>query len=778
MLLSDVLKKIEDHSLILPDFQREYVWVSEDKVRGFIASVLCQIPVGNIITFKQKASVFANKEIGFVKSIELDPEDEVFFLLDGQQRITTLALFFSDMIFSKILNFRNIPGNDYRVKDLSSPEDMRRRYFIKMPNVDATDKDSCECYDIFGLMDFNFTGDPQNVSFCTNQFDDLIEEIPFNDSNKDDWFYPKNISSMNPSILSNYRASFVTNRKMPLFLLHNNRNVFNKILNDFKERRLLKIKSIYTPDNIDYVKEYVRNHPNLNIPDDVNDPAEYYEMFINGLKDISDKWYDDMITYFTKCLDLDINECKVENAGAAKAINIYEALNTGGAVLTTFDLIIAKAANKENVYGKEKSFYKWIHRCITNHCNKSLLHFISGGEINDWTADKYMGGLTKNRITKVYINQYLNLLCIISNFTDENGNPFSDIKDLDAQYCKEKKQLEIKPEQIWKYSTIAMNCVCDAFMIMNLKFGVINSSSVCYELMVLVISYSMFLLRYQSLKNINSMKAKINSIISGMGDISEVKKEHIRNEELILENELTYDYEAMHKVIEKIVAWYWFSIFSGEYSTDQSTRVINHIKWMHNWIIKNEKPEMFKNENLETNLSLILNVDRYNSKQMLCMESDNYVKTTVRDSLIQYILSTKPYDFIKDDNNNNIVLKAYDRETIFAIHHMIPLGSATSLRQSTEELRDDKRHILNSPLNLAYISQKANGDISARQINDYLSSLSDDFLSNYKFDNRVKSFRFDGTESSKTLLKEILGSRYELIQGEIKNKIRAICQHY
>ena len=732
MKLKDILDKVENKELVLPDFQREYVWVSEDKVKGFIASILCQIPVGNIITFKQKAKTFAKKEMGFNKILNIDPETEVFFLLDGQQRVTTLALYFSDIIFNKIDSI------NYRVQDLSS-SDMRRRFYIEMPDVSTMDFTSEN--DIFGLLNFNFNEDPSHVSFCTDYFDEIIKEEVFNNKNKDDWFYPKDLKNFGAIEKAKYCTEAVKARKIPLYLLYDNKQLLNKLIREFRDTRLHNIFSVCSIENIDFVKKYVSEHPCLTIDESLED-QDYYALFKANLTELASDWSDKMISYFDNCIDLRLNELKVQDEGPARAINIYEALNTGGALLTTFDLIIAKAANEPNTYGPDKTFYQWIKNSVETHYNRSLLNYLVGNELATWSAGDCVGGITNQRITKVFIKQYLNLLCIISNFTDENGKPVNDISKLDSKYCKEKAQLSLSPKNIWKYSLISMDCICDAFMLMQTKFGIINSSDCGYELMILVIAYSLFLLRSMN------------------------------------ENE-NYSVASMKEVVDKIEAWYWYSLFSGEYSSDQSTRVIKHIQWMHNWIIKKERPSVFMVDNLSDNLDQILNVTKYNSFDVLFMNPDFPPKTTVCNALIQYILSTKPYDFIKDADGNDVSIKSYDKTIKYEIHHMIPLGSATvKLRDSTKTIRSDKKHKLNSPLNLAYISASANKDISSKSISEYQSELSTGFLANYKFDNRIKSYNYMNDNANKDGLKDILESRYELIKGDIQNKIRNLVNLY
>ena len=89
----DILDKIENNEIVLPDFQRGYVWSDDvNKQKSFLASILAKIPVGNIILFTDDSNAFENRMIGFKKSIKFETVRQVSYLLDGQQRLTTLTL--------------------------------------------------------------------------------------------------------------------------------------------------------------------------------------------------------------------------------------------------------------------------------------------------------------------------------------------------------------------------------------------------------------------------------------------------------------------------------------------------------------------------------------------------------------------------------------------------------------------------------------------------------------------------------------------------------------
>ena len=70
--IETLLKWYKNGKLILPEFQREFVWSYSNSCR-LIESILLNLPIPNIFLFKIK-----------------DTEGEKFLLIDGLQRITTI----------------------------------------------------------------------------------------------------------------------------------------------------------------------------------------------------------------------------------------------------------------------------------------------------------------------------------------------------------------------------------------------------------------------------------------------------------------------------------------------------------------------------------------------------------------------------------------------------------------------------------------------------------------------------------------------------------------
>mgnify|MGYP000797109528 CR=1 FL=1 len=86
----EIVRKIAEDKMLLPDFQRGFVWKDEEQ-RKIVASVLAKMPIGSILLLKSKPDEYASKSIGMKEKNTYQSQDgEVEFLLDGQQRMTCL----------------------------------------------------------------------------------------------------------------------------------------------------------------------------------------------------------------------------------------------------------------------------------------------------------------------------------------------------------------------------------------------------------------------------------------------------------------------------------------------------------------------------------------------------------------------------------------------------------------------------------------------------------------------------------------------------------------
>lgn len=86
--LSKILERAALGEIQLPEFQRDYVW-GDDDVRSLLASVAQGFPIGAILTLEAGGTL--NFKPRSLSGFEADPEDIEVYLLDGQQRTTSLG---------------------------------------------------------------------------------------------------------------------------------------------------------------------------------------------------------------------------------------------------------------------------------------------------------------------------------------------------------------------------------------------------------------------------------------------------------------------------------------------------------------------------------------------------------------------------------------------------------------------------------------------------------------------------------------------------------------
>lgn len=134
-LLSDLLQRVGDGRIQLPDFQREWVW-DEDHIIGLLASVSMSFPVGAIMMLEtddhQQFRPIALEGAVFPEGTR--PEQLV---LDGQQRLTSL--------FLSIKSGRPVPTKDAKKKPI------RRYYYLDIAKCldESVDREEA----IFGVSE-------------------------------------------------------------------------------------------------------------------------------------------------------------------------------------------------------------------------------------------------------------------------------------------------------------------------------------------------------------------------------------------------------------------------------------------------------------------------------------------------------------------------------------------------------------------------------------------------------------------------------------------------
>ena len=91
--MEKILTQVEEGTMQLPEFQRDFVWL-ENKQKELISSIYKGYPVGSLLLM----CVGHNPQLAFrpIKSFTTKVKHPKHLVLDGQQRVTTLAYAFSE----------------------------------------------------------------------------------------------------------------------------------------------------------------------------------------------------------------------------------------------------------------------------------------------------------------------------------------------------------------------------------------------------------------------------------------------------------------------------------------------------------------------------------------------------------------------------------------------------------------------------------------------------------------------------------------------------------
>lgn len=138
--IREYITQIYENEIIIPHFQREYVW-STDQVKELITSLFYKVEMGSFLFFKDSKKevdrnilpylLFDNaNKIYNSSEIDLSMLTDKKYVIDGQQRLTSLLIAFTDY-------FKNSKGKNKR---------MRKDFYIKLRWNDP----------LFGLDKFEF----------------------------------------------------------------------------------------------------------------------------------------------------------------------------------------------------------------------------------------------------------------------------------------------------------------------------------------------------------------------------------------------------------------------------------------------------------------------------------------------------------------------------------------------------------------------------------------------------------------------------------------------
>ena len=215
------------------------------------------------------------------------------------------------------------------------------------------------------------------------------------------------------------------------------------------------------------------------------------------------------------------------------------------------------------------------------------------------------------------------------------------------------------------------------------------------------------------------------------------------------------------KNLNKLESWYWVTVFSGRYTYRQNEHCIEDIKNLETFITSDKNkfkhlvPEILDFKGCNKDILLRKNFD----------ESEEVESSSIRNIMLQFILSRSPYDFHSENDTRLYPWEIARNSQRLEIHHVIPLTGATKIEQSTKEIRKNIKSQLNSMLNMTFISRAANQSIKDRSASDYLKQLVAETVNSHLIS-------YDSiSETTGDNCEKFLASRYEKLKSAILDRI-------
>ena len=88
-LITDLINDVKRGYIKIPQFQRDFIW-SKEKAASLMDSILKGYPIGTMILWKTKDTLRSIRNLGGVDLPETPAGDFIQYVLDGQQRLTSI----------------------------------------------------------------------------------------------------------------------------------------------------------------------------------------------------------------------------------------------------------------------------------------------------------------------------------------------------------------------------------------------------------------------------------------------------------------------------------------------------------------------------------------------------------------------------------------------------------------------------------------------------------------------------------------------------------------
>ena len=756
----ELIKLIEEDRIVLPDFQRGFVWKDKNKQKALMASVLTKLPIGTILLLEIEKNTYGCKKIGFKNRKPDIPDDQnkVLALLDGQQRVTVLTSFFSNELY--------VIGDS---SEFVSPS-LKRRYFLRCPKI----KDLLDKKDLFGARKLIA---PEEIQKSQNQYpdystDEIISYIACIDNIKYKEIIYEDISNVNIDNLIEFcTSSSETNDGylIPLYYLYGAANKSNMNHRKRLEKIIERIAEKYKTEIIDLLKTqgeirdfiitecFEETEDGKAIAEDIksalvtelqNEDSDIYIKLTELLQNRSTQWARDISEFLESCvLKLELYKIEVNQANILRAIDIYQNLNLGGKALDIFDLILARAAIQsdnenlldvvkgcliENHIQDYKAFVKDCAPKIQTEYNSYL------DNQTEYSAAMQLGAWNQieNELAVSFCKALMSVTGTLYHFWNDESEQviFADdrVKAFTSKVTKSEYLLKIEPEKIDPLIRLACKGLDRACIFLQLRCGIRSVTEIQYKLVFVILA-----------------------VIFSKDDWFHNKK-----------------------VCDYLEAWYWGSIFSGSFKIEQNAAFQDNLKNILQLLNEVEKESVAKPEYIINICNKTFCDDKFANEEILLVDNQFVEPEEILKKSICHFYLAKTYsDILKNNANdkykqkqNSVFSECKNGETL-QYHHIMPIGELGTIykdidKKLNESGRKDRSNKYNSPLNFMLISSLANRLILNSPLSYYIKFCDNTPLTEMGIQQGITDSNIKDTNKE---IDKMLHKRYQKLCSDLRS---------
>jgi hypothetical protein len=146
--IRQAIERIESGQIRIPAFQRGFVW-DPDLVAHFMDSIYKGYPFGTLILWRTKNQLKAERQLGPFPLSEHDPDYPIDYVLDGQQRLTSIFGVFQSVIEPE----EQAPWTRIYF-DMSASEDLQESRFFALNGSDVDPDKYFPIYTFFDVTEY------------------------------------------------------------------------------------------------------------------------------------------------------------------------------------------------------------------------------------------------------------------------------------------------------------------------------------------------------------------------------------------------------------------------------------------------------------------------------------------------------------------------------------------------------------------------------------------------------------------------------------------------